>query len=107
LLSGISRLYKEANRVFNANKPFNLKAGTFASLHTPLLVNSTLDTKGNLLMRIRQATISDTDALASLASRTFFDTYDDLSDEEFERYLSEFFSSDGIHEYLEEPGQLR
>jgi len=55
-------------------------------------------------MRIREATINDTDALASLASRTFIETYDDLSEEEFERYVSEFFSSDRIHEYLEEPG---
>ncbi|MGV7224942.1 MAG: N-acetyltransferase family protein [Nitrospinales bacterium] len=55
-------------------------------------------------MRIREAVISDIEALASMASRTFIDTYDDLSQEEFERYVSEFFSIDRIREYLEEPG---
>jgi ribosomal protein S18 acetylase RimI-like enzyme len=55
-------------------------------------------------MRIREATIGDRDALASLARRTFIDTYDDLSEEEFERYATEFFSSDRIREYLEDPG---
>ena len=55
-------------------------------------------------MHIREATISDMDALASLARRTFIDTYDDLSEEEFARYASEFFSGDRIREYLEEPG---
>ena len=54
-------------------------------------------------MRIREATISDRDALASLARRTFIDTYDDLSEEEFDRYVSEFFSNDRIRGYIEDP----
>ena len=50
-------------------------------------------------MRIREATIGDMDALASLASRTFIDPYDDLSEEAFDRYVSEFFSSGRIRGY--------
>ncbi len=55
-------------------------------------------------MRIREATIHDTDNLSSLASRTFIDTYDDLSEEELTRYASEFFSRGRFREYLEDPG---
>jgi diamine N-acetyltransferase len=55
-------------------------------------------------MHIREATKFDTDALVSLANRTFRDTYDDLSEEELARYVSEFFSRDRIKKHLEEPG---
>jgi hypothetical protein len=54
-------------------------------------------------MRIREATIRDIDELSLLASRTFIDTYDDLSEDESAQYVSEFFSKDRIRQYLEDP----
>lgn len=55
-------------------------------------------------MRIREAEEKDVRQLASLAARTFSATYDDLSPEESEAYISEFFNPAKVRDLIKAEG---
>jgi len=54
-------------------------------------------------MEIREAVESDANTVSLLARQTFTDTYDDLNEEQVDRYISEFFSISKIREYINSP----
>ena len=54
-------------------------------------------------MQIREAIESDTNTISLLARQTFTETYDDLNEEQVDRYVSEFFSISKIREYINSP----
>jgi ribosomal protein S18 acetylase RimI-like enzyme len=52
-------------------------------------------------MNLRVATKSDLISLSTLASRTFLETYDDLTEEEGSTYIEEFFSESALADHLD------
>lgn len=53
--------------------------------------------------KIREATERDIEPLTRLASKTFVETYDDLSDEESAKYVFEFFTPARFKQHIESP----